>query len=686
MEPLAQSTPREGCPGQGTLADFSLGKLAAADLEAVADHLSSCAQCGAILHNLQHQEAVADHVVDQLKQCLERPPLAEDSACRRMAAEAEAIGSPTTQWSTDPQVERPDAAEALLGQLIGRYVVLAKIGGGGMGVVYRARQLPIDRPVALKVILAGVHASAQVLARFDIEGKAVARLRHPNVVQIHEFGNHEGLPYYSMELVEGGSLEAKLAEGPLEPHQAAELVHTLATTVEYAHQKQVLHRDLKPANVLLTPDGVPKIADFGLAKLLDVEEGGQTQTDMILGTPSYMAPEQAEGLSKAIGPSADVYALGAILYAALTGHPPFLGQTKAKTLDMVRRAELVPPSRQRPGVPSALEAICLKCLAKSPARRYASAQALADDLGRWLRGEPTIARPPGRTVRFVRGLRRHAIAATVAVLLIGSLGIFFWRDPDRVRRRAERDLDQGRPVQVIPETGPPLFDFRVRLGDEGTKVVTAPDGTFTVHTWSLCLLELFADPRHERYRFRVKVRHEKSDRSGEVGVYFAHRVFPGPTRDNHLFARMTYNDIRSVVPVARPRPGLHESMVRLGMWIDGQVAVGQRWNVGENWTGGAPFQPHGEEGGGAWRELEVVVTPEGVWGTWDGQPVGDLPAARVTAVFTRHLSNALGRNPGDPFLLQIDPTFTPRGGLGLLLWRGSASFCSAVVTPLVDED
>ena len=228
------------------------------------------------------------------------------------------------------------------------YEIQGELGRGGMGVVYKARQIDLQRPVALKMILAGAHASATQLERFRAEARAEARLQHPNIVQVYEIGAHDGLPYFSLEFVDGGSLGQKAARQPQPPREAAQLVEVLAQAVHYAHERGIIHRDLKPANVLLCADGTPKIADFGLAKFLD-DESGATYTGMVIGTPSYMAPEQALGQNRDITRATDVYALGAILYELLTGRPPFLAATMLDTVEQVRTAEAVPPSRLSPG-------------------------------------------------------------------------------------------------------------------------------------------------------------------------------------------------------------------------------------------------------------------------------------------------------------------------------------------------
>jgi WD40 repeat protein/tetratricopeptide (TPR) repeat protein len=303
---------------------------------------------------------------------------------------------------------------------IAGYEILGELGRGGMGVVYRARQVRLNRPCALKMILGGAHADAPAAVRFLAEAEAVARLQHPNVVQIHHVGEADGLPYFELEYVDGGSLEKALDGTPWHERRAAELVEALARGVAEAHRLGIIHRDLKPANVLLAADGTPKIGDFGLAKSL-ANDSGLTATDSIMGSPGYMAPEQAEGKTKQVGPAADVYALGAILYELLTGRPPFVGASILETLEQVRLTEPVAPSRLVPRLPRDIETIALKCLQKEPAKRYDSAADLAADLRRFLDGEPILARPVGPAERAWRWCRRKPVLAGLAAALAASL-------------------------------------------------------------------------------------------------------------------------------------------------------------------------------------------------------------------------------------------------------------------------
>jgi WD40 repeat protein len=325
-------------------------------------------------------------------------------------------------------------AEPWTGKAIAGYEIISELGRGGMGVVYRARHLKLDRVVALKMILGGGHAGPADLERFGIEAQAIARLQHPNIVQIFEVGQHEGLPFFSLEFCAGGTLAQQLAGTPLPPKEAAALVEILARAMHAAHQQGILHRDLKPANVLFAPCaagqaragqskmGMPKITDFGLAKKLD--EAGKTATGAVMGTPSYMAPEQAGGKSNELGPACDVYALGAVLYECLTGRPPFKAATALDTIIQVMADEPVPPRQLNAKVPADLETVCLKGLHKEPRKRYGSAEGLADDLGRYQRGEPVQARRVGRLERGLKWARRNPTPVTaLAVAMIALLAI-----------------------------------------------------------------------------------------------------------------------------------------------------------------------------------------------------------------------------------------------------------------------
>ena len=322
---------------------------------------------------------------------------------------------------------------------IGGYEVESILGRGGAGVVFKARHLKLNRIVALKMLLAGAFAGPEELGRFRRETEAVAALRHPNVVQLYDAGDISGRPYFTMEYVEGGSLTQSLAGAQQQAQRAAEMVATLASAVQFAHQSGFIHRDLKPGNILLAADGTPKISDFGLAR--SIAAGPEfTLTGVRLGTPSYMAPEQAMGKTGAVGPAVDIYALGAVLYEMLTGRPPFDGHSAAETVQKVIDEDPAPPSCLNPKIPRDLETICLKCLQKNPSRRYASAQDLADDLHRFLDGKPVLARPVGAVERTMKWARRRPTLATLVVTLLFSVtaaaGTGIWLQHERSSRQA----------------------------------------------------------------------------------------------------------------------------------------------------------------------------------------------------------------------------------------------------------
>ncbi|OAI46169.1 hypothetical protein AYO44_11785 [Planctomycetaceae bacterium SCGC AG-212-F19] len=322
------------------------------------------------------------------------------------------------------------------------YEILDVLGRGGMGVVYKARQVALNRIVALKMILSGQHAGVEDKIRFRIEAEASARLQHPNIVQVYGVGERDGHAYFSLEYVDGGTLQERLKKGGRQSNrEAAEIMKTLAEAVHFAHQRGIIHRDLKPANIMFTKDGVPKLTDFGLAKSMTEQDQAQTGADAVLGTPSYMSPEQAGGKTAEVGAAADIYALGVMLYELLTGQIPFRGDTLMSTLLMVQNDEPKPPVQLQPKVSRDLQTICLKCLEKKPEKRYASAEALAQELGRYLNGEPILARPVSTSERAYKWAKRHPMAVALmgvcASAIVGVVWVILWSNADLQRRMEE---------------------------------------------------------------------------------------------------------------------------------------------------------------------------------------------------------------------------------------------------------
>ena len=315
----------------------------------------------------------------------------------------------------------PPEFEIKAGADFGAFELLEEIATGGMGVVFKARHKQLGRIVALKTIRpAAFRPGTDAIQRFRIEAEAVARLDHPHIVPIYEMGEYGGCPYISLKLIGGGDLERHIPRLKNDPRASARLMRDVARAVHYAHLRGILHRDLKPSNILLDDRGLPHVTDFGLAKCVE-EDSGLTQTGLILGTPSYMAPEQVEGHRGEVTTAADIYGLGAVLYRLLTGRPPFQGDSVYETLRQVKEQEPVPPAIHDPYVDRDLAAICLKSLEKSPGRRYGSAEAMADDLDRWLSGEPISARPIGQFRRAWRWCGRNRVVAGLSASVVGLL-------------------------------------------------------------------------------------------------------------------------------------------------------------------------------------------------------------------------------------------------------------------------
>jgi predicted Ser/Thr protein kinase len=371
---------------------------------------------------------------------------------------------------------------------MGDYELLEEIARGGMGVVYRARQISLNRLVALKVLLAGEFSGDVFTKRFRREAEAAASLNHPHIVSIYEVGHHHGQPFFSMELLEGRSLTELARDQPLPARRAAQLVKHIAEAVQFAHERGVLHRDLKPSNVLISEGDVPHITDFGLAKRIE-DNPDLTLTGQVLGTPNYMPPEQADPRRAPPSPAGDVYSLGAILYHLLTGRPPFLAQTLTQTIRLVTEAEPVSPRLLNPDVPRDLETICLRCLQKDPAHRFSSAALLADELGRFMRDEPIVSRPISVGARFARWCQRKpALAASVAIgalllliVMIGSPIALIRIEKERQEAVAARGKESAlrvRAENAERETAAKLYQAlleqaraSVRSGDLGQRVL-----------------------------------------------------------------------------------------------------------------------------------------------------------------------------------------------------------------------
>jgi serine/threonine-protein kinase len=583
------------------------------------------------------------------------------------------------------------------------------------------------------------------MVRFRQEAEKMAQLEHPNIVRVYAVGELNGLPFFSMELAPGGNLSQLIGGKSQSPKLTAQYGETLARAMHYAHLQNIIHRDLKPSNVVLTATGEPKITDFGLAKTVkewtdESGAGGETrtqgegeksggdgqytgatetmrgaesavslpgsscvprnssltQTGVILGTPAYMSPEQAAGKSAEIGPRTDVYALGTILYEMLTGRAPFQGRSPLPIMKQVQEEDPRLPRSLNPKVDPELEAVCLKCLEKKPARRYDSADALAEDLRRWQRGERTRARPRRWIGRIRRMTRRPLFRRIVAALLIVgatyaatvALGVIQKSKPppnpeeEAAKQEAEKrklvfeELRRGNPVTLIDENGPLLL-FPWRTNGETSKVFRTPDGSFSIQSWRTGLWELLPDPQIEKYRFNIEVRHDDNTdaANGRVGLYFSSIDYSSARGLEHCYLILAFNDLERQFPIL-PEGNSNDIVFKFENYCEPTMLTDSAWVLDPK-----KFIPAVGALSKPWRHLSVEVTPERIRVFWENNPspIYDIDRSSLMARAKTFL-----RNSDIPE--EIQPTFDTRGSLGLFVHRSSASFRRATVEPLAGDD
>ncbi|MBI3410206.1 MAG: serine/threonine protein kinase [Planctomycetes bacterium] len=680
------------CPDVERLQAFSLGCLSNEDLQAIADHASGCSHCEAALATLEQH---SDTLVSNLRRHVPLSGTRAFGEGSQGAADKSAtatVGSTvdTTVYSAagaKAKAKRPAPDRVL------HFELTEFLGEGGMGTVYKAFDTKVKRTVALKLGPVGKD-SGQARARFDVEAEAVARLDHPNIVRLFHAGDFEGRQFFAMDYIDGGSLADALKAGPLPERKAAELLRVLAYAMQHAHDQKIVHRDLKPANVLLTSDGTPKIADFGLAKMLD-SDSGHTRDNAVLGTYRYMAPEVAAGKTKQSDQLVDVYGLGAVLYEVLTGAPPFKCKTENETRALVLKQQPKPPKEIRPEISEYMNEACMKCLEKKPKMRVRSAQALGDDLGRWLRGEPTEIRPPGRVMRIILWSRRRpALAAGIfaAMLAIAALPVvLYYSDPDYKIKQIERRLARGEKVVLIGETGSPSW---IRWQNHENKSQTSLSGTgeFTVHSLGYGVIELVRDPKWVRYRYLAELKYHTGMKTSQAGVAFAIVTSDLEAKRLLSFGQLAFNDTwdaqeplqdwpKDVPPPNAPHAGnpvtLSTHMIIQGP--DGTHVLDQEDAVRVAYL----FQAAVAERPRPWRQLQVEVSPKGVSTTWAGnvqiQPVPTLQWSNSLAMGVDSL-NKRGFMLGNAL-----SELRVRGALGLYVQEGSVSFRNVVVEPLDDD-
>ncbi len=545
--------------------------------------------------------------------------------------------------------------------MIGNYQILEEVARGGMGVVFKARHVTNGNIVALKTIRLDRDVSTEMAQRFAREVQAAQQLKHPHVVPIHDVGHDGHRAYFTMDLMAAGNLGRHRRRFQADPRAAAALLAKVARGVQHAHENGILHRDLKPGNILLDANDEPLIGDFGLARFLDTEME-LTRTGQALGTPGYMAPEQALGQRKRISARTDIWSLGVILYELLTGQRPFLAEDEVELIEKIQHGQPPSPRSLQPALDSVLESIVLKCLEKDPSDRYASARDLAGDLECWFAGQPISIRKPSRIRRFRKSLRRHpwlSLAGVLTLVAAAFVPVFlYWSDPDRPLHSLERKLAAGEAVELIGDKGRPAW-HRVVSGnmDPNERFKLDPDGFFSIDSYtSICLVELVPDPHLERYRFRAWVRQNDNVEVGMVGLYFNHyQVVDGVHRSNF------YNMLGVAEPEKSSLYFMHHHEEPTGQGGVHQAGI-------EN-----ALLPKGPAGFGTWRELSVEVTPESVSTFLNGALLAKLDGALMnkrTESLRKWLPN------------RELPKYSPRRGIGLYVFRGGASFKSAVVEPV----
>lgn len=579
------------------------------------------------------------------------------------------LAPPTGTLNTTPG--SPEAANASV-RRFGPYLITKELGRGGMGIVYRAHDPTLNRSVALKMIRGGVSGPEET-ERFFREAKAVAQLKHPHIVKIHDFGQIDGVYYFTMELAEAGSLSLHRDRLAKDIRSAVVLMEKVARAVHYVHESNLLHRDLKPGNILLASGDEPIVSDFGLAKQVESTDAALTRTGEVPGTPPYMAPEQASG-SGAACRATDIWSLGVILYELVCGRRPFTGPSDAKVKEAIIHGDPPDPRSLQPKVDRSLEAVILKCLKKDHTQRYATAAKFADDLGRWLRGEPTEARPLSWPRRMVRRHRKTLLGVAGIVLLAAAAIAGYTFVPDRQPRRSEppdpdivlkRDilplLESKKPAVLLGATGKPGWSKWIFQGGE----FTANDGTFGFHAGAVSMLELVPSLPVDRFVFRAEVR-QKITTTGTVGIYCCRTGHPVSWGIVHGHCMVTFSDYGSWKGTANMELS-HHAPPHAG-WPNGYFP---------RHAGGAKLSFTPTQKVELWRKIAVKVTPDEIRWCWNDQWSAPLENAD-------RLSKARSLSLRRPNLEGVSPEFPPVGGVGLYVKETGASFRNVAIEPLVD--
>jgi hypothetical protein len=579
--------------------------------------------------------------------------------------------TPPERISTDPLLDAP--------RWFAGYHLERVLGRGGMGVVYKARHAQLDLTVALKMMRAGAE-SPEITERFLREARAVARLNHSNIVRLFEAGQADGCHYFTMAYVEGGTLRERQLALAGSPRDVAALMQKVANGVHHAHQHDVIHRDLKPGNILVDKDGEPLVSDFGLVKFLDATDD-LTVTGGVLGTAPYMSPEQMAG-KKEIGPASDVWSLGVILYELLVGRRPFLGEKSLELANEVLQSEPPRPRSLNKNLDRALETIVMKCLEKSPEQRYASAQALADDLGCWLHGEPISARPLAWPLRVARRVKRQPVVyalTLVAAVTLAVLTTLWWtaaeptafdppqaapvgEDRGAVIREWQSQLKHGRAVELIGKQGSPRAHWWSK-GSGFAKV--GQDSVWELDSREVALLELLPDVPCDHFRLQAELRQNEGDIHGALGLYVGGEMLP-PRRGEYYFLNASFADLGEFA--GKGQIQLYTLSSTLGV---GPGTFDWLHDKEKEWT--FPAQPPGK--GSNWRLLALDVHRDKIAVRFEQVAEGsvkrkDLTMGARLLLKTRNL-------PAKEL-----PTFGPRLACGVFVRAANVSVRNVTITPL----
>jgi serine/threonine-protein kinase len=698
----------EPCPTPDDLLRFRTGDLTDDLFESVARHVESCAACLAVLDNTAPPDdplqaavrdpASADPFIQE-PQCQgavtryaaalwETAPLASGSqedlpstkfhprpeeAASTPHAGPEASSIPDAQKST---VACSGPAPAAKLPNLGRYQNLGEIRRGGMGVIYRARNPVLEHVVALKMIRSGSLAGPEDFERFLGEAKKVARLKHRNIIKIFDYGEIDEQPYFTMELADLGSLQDHLARFQQDPRGSVRLLAKVARAVHHVHEHGIVHRDLKPGNILLDAGDEPLVSDFGLAKSKETDRD-LTQPGVAPGTWAYMAPEQFAKPDDPPHFHSDIWSLGVILYEVLLGKAPFSGRTWDEYSRTIRLTDPPRPRSLKRRLHRDLETIILTCLEKNPARRYASAAALADDMERWLGGEPILARPLPGVVRLARWVRRHKILSTsVLFLLCLPLGFFLVRhfsDPERPLRKLQRILDREGRLSILSQDGElEWYEWRTRKSE--FKSLGKNLRGIRFDAFNLGLLEVFRDPPEKGFEFKAKIRHDQSE-LGLAGLFFGLKTLGTQEGPVLFFGSLGFNDLDEIVSPKlpggpKPNPlGLRLHLYREANEASFIPALGPVFlRAGEF---GSFFPAKQSSDTGPWRELTILANEQAIhWRFGGAAPEVHGKLERVR--FFETTSRLFADNCKELRAQSIE--FPPRGGMGLLVECGQASF------------